>query len=86
MATVIKETSTLNVILQDTGDRTTTKKLDFPVSGLSLADVDNAFKPMFSATNTTGKNLFQNPSSGLTIVGVKGAEYVDTRVSTTPLE
>lgn len=81
----VKTTETLNIIFEDEFERNVTRKLEFPVAGLSLADVNNATKYLFKATNESGANILKNNSSGGQIVSLKGAEYVETRIETTPL-
>ena len=84
MATSTKQTTTLNVYVNDEAGGTTVFKLNNPKSTVTLADVNTAFGYFFSSIGTGFVNILQN-NQGWQLVSVERAETVTTLITTTPL-
>lgn len=82
----VTEQHTLNVVLQDDLESVTTRKIDYPVAGLSFGGISAAFGSFISSSNNSGYNLLRNSNTGQPIVRVKSAEYVDIVTTKTPVE
>ena len=86
MATVVTQTETLNVELNNEyGDNVSTFKLEFPKVNLTRQDVETAFNHFFGAENTSKKYLLKN-SRGIVASYVNKIEQVTTTISKTEIE
>lgn len=74
MATVTKQTETVNIYLNDDGGGQVTWKLNNPKTGLTAAQIENALAGLFASTNNLGINLLKR-NSDYQIVGFERAEY-----------
>lgn len=85
MATIVKNSETLNVTIADAFGGKTTFKLNNPVASLTLANVQTAFNNFFGSKNMAQKNLLVN-NSGVEYTELDRAEIVETVTRTTALE
>lgn len=87
MATTVKTTSTLNVLVQDANNGDVTFKLDNPKSGVDLSTIRTVFGHVMDATVAPGKyeNLLCT-KNGYDLVSVLGAEKVTTTVQRETLD
>lgn len=89
--TITKQSETLNVVLNDTNGGTGTFKLNNPMNGVTLAEVQAAFGALFAHEITTSSGVVQIPNllknnNGYQYTSLSKAEIVSTVTSTTVLE
>lgn len=78
MAAIVKTTSTLNINFLDSTGAITTWKINDPVSGVTLTQINNNVFEVMKASNHP---IFCN-SAGYDLIAVKSAEYETITKST----
>lgn len=86
MAVVTKTVETVNVILQDSMNGDVTFKIDNPVAGISLWDIQSAFATVISVPISGDNENLLCTKSGYDLIAVVGAERVRVVTTREPLE
>lgn len=91
MAVTTKTTNTVNVIVQDANNGSTTFKLDNPKTDLTLGEIESAFDNVINAlvddgSGAIGRENLLCTKAGYDLISVVGAEKVTTVITKETLE
>lgn len=91
MAVTTKTTNTVNVIVQDANNGSTTFKLDNPKAGVTFGEIKSAFDNVINTPIDDGAGGTDNANllctkTGYDLIAVVGAEKVTTVITKETLE
>lgn len=91
MAVTVKTTNTVNVIVQDANNGSTTFKLDNPKTGLTFGEISSAFDHVINTPVDDGSSGLVDinilcTKAGYDLINVVGAEKVTTVVTKETLD